>query len=75
MLGRADELGPSFTKKYGTTLSPQLDPKVPVEESVDGGDFQRIGTAEMLSTVKEGANITLRGKNDTIYLIQIGKKK
>ncbi|HUP79387.1 MAG TPA: hypothetical protein VM260_12625, partial [Pirellula sp.] len=36
LIGRAEELGDSFTKKYGTTLSPQIDPKTPVFESVDG---------------------------------------
>ncbi len=72
LIGREEELGPSFTKKYGTTLSPQIDPKTPVFESVDGGAFQPIGTAEVLSSVKEGTIVTLRGKNDRVNLIQLG---
>jgi hypothetical protein len=75
LIGRAEELGPGFTNKYGTTLKPQIDPKTPVFESIDGGPFQPAGTAEVLSSVKEGAIITLRGKNDRILSIQIGVPK
>ena len=75
LIGRADELGESYTRKYGTNLSPQIDPKTPVEESVDGGEYKSVGTAEYLSTVKEGMVVTLRGKNDRVERIQIGVKK
>lgn len=75
LIGRAEELGPGFTNKYGTTLSPQIDPKTPVWESIDGGEFKQVGTAEALNSVKEGTIITLRGKNDRILSIQIGVKK
>lgn len=74
LIGRADELGENFTKKYGATLSPQIDPKTPVHESIDGGEFKPLGTAEALSSVKEGTIVTLRGKIDTVHLIQIGVK-
>lgn len=75
IIGRAEELGAGFTNRYGTTLSPQIDPKTPVWESIDGGEFKKVGTAEALNSVKEGAIITLRGKNDRILRIDIGVKK
>ncbi len=75
LIGRAKELGESYTKKYGTSLSPQIDSKTPVEESVDGGEFKPAGTAEYLTTVKEGTVVTLRGKNDTVLRVQLGVRK
>ena len=75
LIGRAEELGESYTKKYGTHLGPQIDPKTPVEESVDGGPYKAVGTAEYLSTVKEGTVVTLHGVNDAVTLVRLGVKK
>lgn len=76
MLGK--DLGPSYTKKYGNNLhfNPFRD-DVPVSESIDGGEYKLIGTAnEVLGDVKEGTILTVHGEgDDNITLIQIGVKK
>lgn len=76
MLGK--NLGESFTKKYGNNMQfNKLRDDVPVYESIDGGEYKLIGTANnVLGDVKEGAILTVHGEGDAnITLIQIGVPK
>ena len=65
----------SAIKKYGNTLHfNKLPEGVPVHESVDGGEYKLIGTAnKVLGNVKEGTLVTFHSEgDDNITLIQIG---
>lgn len=76
MLGK--NLGESFTKKYGNNLHfNKFREDVPVYESIDGGEYQLIGTAnKVLGDVKEGTVVTVHGEgDDNITLVQIGEPK
>lgn len=76
MLGT--NLPESFTKRYGNTLPyNRFRDDVPVHESVDGGEYKPIGTAnKVLGDVKEGTVLTVHGEgDDNITLIQIGVQK
>ncbi|CAN5467180.1 hypothetical protein BH11PLA2_BH11PLA2_20860 [soil metagenome] len=68
----------SFTKRYGTNLQyNRFRDDVPVHESVDGGEYKLIGTAnKVLGNVKEGTIVIVHGEgDDNITLIQIGLPK
>ena len=76
MIGK--DLGESYTKKYGNNLPfNKFRDDVPVHESVDGGEYKLIGTAnKVLGNVKEGTVLTVHGHgDDNITLIQIGVPK
>jgi len=76
MLGK--NLGESFVKKYGNSLHfNRFRDDVPAYESVDGGEYKLIGTAnQVLANVKEGAVLTIHGEgDDNITLVQIGVPK
>jgi beta-lactamase regulating signal transducer with metallopeptidase domain len=76
MLGK--DLGPSYTKKYGNQLHMnKFRNDVFAYESVDGGEYKKIGIAnKVLGDVKEGTIITVHGEgDDNITLIQIGVPK
>jgi hypothetical protein len=76
MLGK--DLGESYTKKYGNTLHMQkFRDDVPAYESIDGGDYKPVGTAnKVLPSVKEGTIVTVHGEgDDNIVLVQIGVPK
>jgi len=76
MLGK--DLGEKFTKKYGNNLHfNKFRNDVPAYESVDGGEYKLIGTAnKVLSDVKEGSVLTVHGEgDDNITLVQIGVPK
>ena len=76
MLGK--DLGPSYTKKYGNNLHfNKFRDDVPVHESIDGGEYKLIGTAnKVLVDIKEGTILTVHGEgDDNITLIQIGVPK
>lgn len=76
MLGK--DLGPSYTKKYGNQLHMnKFRDDVHAYESVDGGEYKKIGNAnKVLGDVKEGAIITVHGEgDDNVTLIQIGVPK
>ncbi|QDU97041.1 M56 family metallopeptidase [Lignipirellula cremea] len=65
----------SFTKKYGNSLFIRnLPAGISVEESVDGGDFERIGIVkEVLADVAEGTLVTVHFLGEgNVTLIQIG---
>jgi len=67
-----------FLKRYGSTLPyNKFRDDVPVHESVDGGEYKLIGTAnQVLGSVKEGTVLTIHGEgDDNITLIQIGVPK
>lgn len=71
-------LGESFTKKYGNNVHfHKFRDDVPAHESVDGGEYKTIGTAnKVLGDVKEGTVITVHGEgDDNITLVQIGVPK
>ena len=73
LLGK--NLGGSFAKKYGNNVHfNKFRDDVPVYESVDGGEYQMIGTAnKVLGDVQEGALLTVHGAgDDNITLVQIG---
>lgn len=74
MLGK--NLPDSFTKRYGNNLHyNRFRDDVPVHESVDGGEYKLIGTAnKILGQVKEGTILTVHGEgDDNITLVQIGQ--
>ena len=76
MLGK--NLGESYTKKYGNNVHfNKFREDVPAYESVDGGEFQLIGTAnKVLGNVKEGTIVTVHGEgDDNITVVQIGVPK
>lgn len=77
MLGK--DLAPSsFTKKYGNNLFIRGIPEnTPVEESIDGGPYQPIGTVKtVLKDVKEGTLLTVHTHGEgNITLIQLGLPK
>ena len=73
-----ERAGGSFTKKYGNSIFLRnLPPKVPVEESVDGGEYQSLGTAkEVLPHVGEGTLVTVHFLGEgNITLIQLGQPR
>ena len=68
----------SYTRKYGNNLPfNRFRDDVPVQESVDGGEFKLIGTAnKILGDVKEGTLLTIHAEgDDNITLVQIGVQK
>jgi hypothetical protein len=77
MLGK--DLAPSgFTKKYGNSLFMRnINENTPVEESIDGGPYQSIGTVKtVLKDVKEGTVLTVHFHGEgNITLIQLGSSK
>lgn len=77
MLGK--DLAPSgFTKKYGNNLFMRnINENTPVEESIDGGPYQPIGTVKtVLKDVKEGTVLTVHFHGEgNITLIQLGLPK
>lgn len=71
-------LGESYVKKYGSNVHfNKFREDVPIYESVDGGEYQVIGTAnKILGDVREGTILTVHGEgDDNITLIQIGVPK
>lgn len=65
----------SFTKKYGNNLFIRGIPEdTPVEESIDGGPYQPVGTVKsVLKDVKEGTLVTVHFYGEgNITLIQLG---
>jgi len=71
---------PSFQKAYGDTVTFKMNETIPVYESIDGGEYQRIGTPRtVMSNVKEGTIITVyhnyKTETDEFYLILVGVKK
>jgi hypothetical protein len=76
LLGK--DLGESYTKKYGNNLHMnKFRDDVPAYESVDGGEYKLVGTAnKVLRTVKEGTIVTVHGEgDDNITRIDIGVPK
>lgn len=76
MFGKS--LPDSFVKKYGNNLQfNKFRDDVPIYESVDGGEYKQIGTAnKILKDLKEGSTLTIHGEgDDNITLIQIGMPK
>ena len=76
MLGT--NLPENFTKRYGNTLPyNRFRDDVPAYESIDGGEYQLIGTAnKILGDVKEGTVLTIHGEgDDNITFVQIGVPK
>jgi len=77
LLGK--DLAPgSFTKKYGNNLFIRNIPaNTPVEESIDGGPYQPIGTVKtVLKDVKEGTLLTVHTHGEgNITLIQLDLPK
>ena len=68
-------LGESFTKKYGNNVHfNKFRDDVPAYESIDGGEYKLIGTAnKVLGDVKEGTLVTIHGEgDDNITLVQLG---
>ncbi len=72
------DLGESYVKKYGSNLHfNRFRDDVPVHESIDGGEYKLIGTAnKVLPDVKEGTILTVHAEgDDNITLIQVGVPK
>lgn len=78
LLTLGKDLPESFTKRYGNNLLyNKFRDDVPVYESVDGGDFKLIGTAnKVLAEIKEGTVLNVHGEgDDNITRIEIGTPK
>ncbi|HWN95547.1 MAG TPA: hypothetical protein VNT99_10975 [Methylomirabilota bacterium] len=78
LLMAGKDLGESYTKKYGNQLHfNKFAEGVPVYESIDGGDYTLVGTAEkILPTVKEGTIVTTHAEgDDNITRIDLGVQK
>ncbi len=78
LLTLGKDLPESFTKRYGNNLLyNKFRDDVPVYESVDGGEFKLIGTAnKVLLEVKEGTVLNVHGEgDDNITRIEIGTPK
>ena len=77
MLGK--DLGVnSYTRKYGNNVHyNKFRDDVPAYESVDGGEYKLVGTAnKVLAEVKDGTVLTVHGEgDDNITLVQIGVPK
>ncbi|QOV89708.1 hypothetical protein [Humisphaera borealis] len=76
LLTLGKDLPESFTKRYGNNLHySKFRDDVPVYESVDGGEYKLIGTAnKVLGSVNEGTLVIVHGEgDDNITLIQIGE--
>ena len=75
----AKNLTPSgYTKKYGDSLFMRnISESIPVEESIDGGPYQPVGTVKtVLADVKEGTLVTVHFHGEgVITLIQLGMPK
>lgn len=75
----AKNLTPSgYTKKYGDSLFMRnISENIPVEESIDGGPYQPVGTVKtVLADVKEGTLVTVHFHGEGIItLIQLGLTK
>ena len=78
LLTLGKDLPESFIKRYGNNLLyNKFRDDVPVYESVDGGEFKLIGTAnKVLLEVKEGTVLNVHGEgDDNITRIEIGTPK
>ena len=78
LLTLGKDLPESFTKRYGNNLHyNRFRDDVPVYESVDGGEYKLIGTAnKVLGNVKEGMLVIVHGEgDDNITQIQISVPK
>ncbi len=78
LLTLGKNLPESFTKRYGNNLHyNKFRDDVPAHESIDGGEYKLIGTAnKVLGSVKEGTVLTVHGEgDDNITLVQIGVPK
>jgi len=76
MLGT--NLPESFLKRYGNSLHhSRFRDDVPAYESIDGGEYKLIGTAnQILGDVKEGTFLNIHGEgDDNITMVQIGVVK
>ena len=76
MLGT--NLPESFLKRYGNSLHhSRFRDDVPAYESIDGGEYRLIGTAnKILGDVKEGTFLTIHGEgDDNVTMVQIGVVK
>ena len=71
---------PKFQKTYGDTVKFRMNEGIPVYESIDGGEYQRVGTPRtVLAKMKEGTIVTVfhnyKTETDEFYLILAGVKK
>ena len=76
MFGKS--LPDSFVKRYGNNLQyNKFRGDVPIFESVDGGEYKQIGTAnKILKDLKEGTTLTIHGDgDDNITRVEIGLVK
>lgn len=67
-------------KSYGDTVRFRMNETINVYESIDGGEYKRIGTPRTaFANVKEGSTITVyhfyKTETDEFYLVLIGVKK
>ncbi len=72
------DLGASYVQKYGNNVHfNKFRDDVPAFESIDGGEFKAVGTAnKVLGSVKEGTVIRVHGEgDDNITRVEIGAPK
>ncbi len=61
--------------EYERSMNLRIADNIPVFESIDGGEYQPRGTAEVLKTLKEGEVVTIRKVEEVIMDIRIGVPK
>lgn len=74
----AVDVPPGFIKNPADKVVLTIDPRVPVLQSIDGGDYKHAGPAgDVLKTVKPGTLVTARSEYDVdiIEVIQLGEAK
>ena len=74
----AADVAPGFIARPTGTVAVEIEPGIPVLESIEGGDYAYTGPAiDALKTVQKGTLLTARSEYDadTIEVIQIGEPK
>lgn len=61
--------------EYDRTFRARIAADIPVFESIDGGEYQLVGTAEALKNVKEGTIVTIQKVEEVVLAVQIGVAK
>jgi hypothetical protein len=71
---RGKGISPQAVIDYERVFARRIGADIPIVESIDGGEY-RPATPDALSTLKEGAIVTIRKVEDVILEIQIGFPK
>ncbi len=80
LLFQLKDPSPALRRNYGDSVRFKMNEAIPVYESIDGGEYQRVGTPRTaFANVKEGTEITVfhnyKTETDEFYLVLVGMKK